>query len=68
MDRWSFHYLVSLGIAVGNTIILVVVFGLKTQDGDAFVLSLTQIRLLIGLGLVDRMFGTDWASAARTGD
>ncbi|KIM81491.1 hypothetical protein PILCRDRAFT_71905 [Piloderma croceum F 1598] len=32
MDRWSFHYLVSLGIAVGNTIILIIVFGLKSQD------------------------------------
>lgn len=34
MDRWSFHYLVSLGIAISNTILLVVVFGLKSQDGN----------------------------------
>jgi hypothetical protein len=35
-ERWSFHYLVSLGIAFSNTIVLIAVFGLKTQDGDNF--------------------------------
>jgi hypothetical protein len=34
MDRWSFHYLASLGIAASNAIALIVVFGLKSQDGD----------------------------------
>jgi len=32
MDRWSFHYLASLGIAASNTIVLIAVFGLKSQD------------------------------------
>lgn len=30
--HWSFHYLVSLGIAISNTIILITVFRFKTQD------------------------------------
>ncbi|KAG8963352.1 hypothetical protein FRC03_003113 [Tulasnella sp. 419] len=30
--RWSFHFLVSLGISVFNTVILVAVFKLKRQD------------------------------------
>ncbi|KAF7983221.1 hypothetical protein HWV62_23506 [Athelia sp. TMB] len=32
-ERWSFHYLVSLGIALLNTVILVAVFRFKSQDG-----------------------------------
>jgi len=32
LPHWSYHYLVSLGIAISNTIILVVVFRFKTQD------------------------------------
>ncbi|KIJ05092.1 Drug:H+ antiporter-1 family protein, partial [Paxillus involutus ATCC 200175] len=32
LPHWSFHYLVSLGIAVINTILLILVFGLKNQD------------------------------------
>jgi hypothetical protein len=42
MHRWSFHYLVSLGIAATNTIALIAVFGLKSQDGDtlsAYIMS-----------------------------
>ena len=31
--RWSFHYLVSLAIAISNTIFLIAVFQFKTQDG-----------------------------------
>ncbi|KAG1716833.1 hypothetical protein ID866_355 [Astraeus odoratus] len=33
LPRWSFHYLVSLGIACLNTVLLIAVFRLKTQDG-----------------------------------
>jgi hypothetical protein len=33
-ERWSFHFLVSLCIAFSNTIFLIAVFDLKTQDGD----------------------------------
>ncbi|EKM74818.1 hypothetical protein AGABI1DRAFT_132859 [Agaricus bisporus var. burnettii JB137-S8] len=32
LRQWSFHFLVSLGIAVSNIIILYIVFGFKTQD------------------------------------
>ncbi|KIJ59386.1 hypothetical protein HYDPIDRAFT_100851 [Hydnomerulius pinastri MD-312] len=32
LPHWSFHYLCSLGVAVLNTILLIVVFGLKKQD------------------------------------
>ncbi|KJA21447.1 hypothetical protein HYPSUDRAFT_67788 [Hypholoma sublateritium FD-334 SS-4] len=32
IHRWNFHFLISLGIAVSNTILLIVVFKLKTQD------------------------------------
>ncbi|KAI0052068.1 MFS general substrate transporter [Auriscalpium vulgare] len=32
LHRWSFHYLVSLGIALSNAIILIAVFRFKTQD------------------------------------
>jgi fucose permease len=31
--HWSFHYLISLGIAISNSIILATVFRFKTQDG-----------------------------------
>lgn len=34
MRHWSFHFLVSLGIAISNTIVLSAVFRLKTQDGN----------------------------------
>ncbi|KAJ7753373.1 major facilitator superfamily domain-containing protein [Mycena maculata] len=30
--HWSFHYLVSLGLAISNSILLLVVFRLRTQD------------------------------------
>lgn len=33
LRHWSFHYLVTLGIAVLNTISLSTIFGAKTQDG-----------------------------------
>ncbi|KAF8556039.1 MFS general substrate transporter [Imleria badia] len=32
LPRWSFHYLASLGIALINTVLLIVVFRLKGQD------------------------------------
>jgi hypothetical protein len=34
LRQWYFHYLVSLGMAISNTIILYAVFGFKTQDGQ----------------------------------
>nr|VWO96590.1 Major facilitator superfamily transporter [Ganoderma boninense] len=33
LHQWSFHYLTSLGVALANTIALIVVFRFKTQDG-----------------------------------
>ncbi|KAJ6627841.1 major facilitator superfamily domain-containing protein [Mycena sp. CBHHK59/15] len=32
LHHWSFHYLVSLGVAISNVILLLAVFRLKTQD------------------------------------
>ncbi|KAH7910276.1 MFS general substrate transporter [Hygrophoropsis aurantiaca] len=32
VSRWSFHYLVSLGLALFNTVLLIIVFRLKRQD------------------------------------
>ncbi|KAF9456410.1 major facilitator superfamily domain-containing protein [Collybia nuda] len=32
MRHWSFHYLISLGIAISNSIVLTTVFQFKTQD------------------------------------
>ncbi|KAI0350646.1 MFS general substrate transporter [Trametes cingulata] len=32
LSRWSFHFLVSLGIAISNTILLIAVFRFKDQD------------------------------------
>ncbi|KAH7918670.1 MFS general substrate transporter [Leucogyrophana mollusca] len=31
-SRWSFHYLASLGVAITNTVLLMIVFRLKPQD------------------------------------
>jgi len=33
LHRWSFHYLVSLGVASVNTLFLVAAFRFKSQDG-----------------------------------
>ena len=35
LRQWSFHYLASLGLALANTIALIVVFRFKTQDGPS---------------------------------
>ena len=34
LHGWSFHFLVSLGIAIVNVIFLVLVFKLSTQNGE----------------------------------
>lgn len=39
LHRWSFHYMTSLGLAIANTIVLVVVFRLKNQDGITYCTS-----------------------------
>lgn len=36
LPRWSFHFLCSCGIAVLNTLFLLVIFRGKTQDGEPF--------------------------------
>lgn len=43
-DRWSFHYLCSMGIAVLNTVSLIAVFRLKSQEG-----STIHVLLFTGL-------------------
>lgn len=32
-EKWSYHYLISLSIALTNTAVLIVAFRFKTQDG-----------------------------------
>ena len=34
MKRWSFHYLVSLGLAISNTIFLAAIFKFRRQTGQ----------------------------------
>jgi fucose permease len=34
LKHWSFHYLTSLGLSLGNLICLIIVFKLRTQDGE----------------------------------
>ena len=52
MDRWSFHYLVSLGIAVTNTIALIAIFGFKSQDGNIPILPASWTGLLTETAIV----------------
>lgn len=33
MQHWSFHYLVSLALALSNTTVLIIIFRLKSGDG-----------------------------------
>lgn len=42
LNRWSFHYLVSLGISISNAIILIFVFRFKTQNGNLAVFILRK--------------------------
>lgn len=46
LPHWSFHFLISLGIAISNTIILVAVFKLKTQDGEFRVVIILALALM----------------------
>lgn len=34
LHRWSFHYLISLALAILNTTLLVCIFKFKTQEGE----------------------------------
>ena len=68
MDWWSFHYLVSLGIAVTNTIALIAVFGFKSQDGDILFSPTSWTAVVDWTYFRDRMPGADWPSSTRTRD
>jgi fucose permease len=69
--HWSFHYLVSLGLAISNTIILFVVFRFKTQDGtflSLWVLAGTHLSIpecLIEIGQTAMEQGTSNQSTFR---
>lgn len=39
MSRWSFQYLISLGIAFLNTVVLIAVFRGKRQEGKNYMTS-----------------------------
>jgi len=47
LRHWSFHYIVSLGIAICNTLVLFLIFGIKTLDGGLiYLFPLTRASLL----------------------
>ncbi|KAK1223948.1 hypothetical protein PQX77_013169 [Marasmius sp. AFHP31] len=46
LKHWSFHYLCSLGIAFINTMLVLVIFKLKNQDGEA---SFTTLHLILAI-------------------
>ena len=48
LPHWSFHYLCSLGVAFINTVLLIAVFGLKTQDGmiSTHIINEKMVKLL----------------------
>lgn len=52
MRKWSFHYLVSLGIAITNTIALIVVFRFKRQSGKSCLKPKLLSRQLLFLQIV----------------
>ena len=45
LPRWSFHFLVSLGLSVLNSIFLIIVFRFKTQDGKIINTRQRRVRL-----------------------
>lgn len=47
MEHWSFHFLVSLGIATINTIILSAVFRMKSHNGENFLSVCCKIDKLM---------------------
>ncbi|KAG1876342.1 major facilitator superfamily domain-containing protein [Suillus subluteus] len=49
LPHWSFHYLCSLGIAFINTVLSIVVFGLKTQDGEKGTSEKSQFNQILRL-------------------
>lgn len=49
IHHWSFHFLVSLGIAISNTIVLCVVFRFKSQDGKSSAAASSFNPLIISL-------------------
>ena len=49
MTRWSFHYLVSLGLSIINTAALVSVFKFRTQEGACPLIQRLQFMFPDGL-------------------
>ena len=47
LRHWSFHYIVSLGIATCNTLVLCLIFGTKTLDGGLIYLSLDSCEFTL---------------------
>lgn len=64
LPRWSFHYLVSLGIAIANIIFLALVFGFKSQDGTCTTLVFVY-ALFRNHRIERRMPVTNWPSTRR---
>src|SRR6266550_3301361 len=57
LRHWSFHYLVSVGIAISNMAILATVFGFRTQDGKQL-----RVRTWTQTYGSNRMPRRNWAS------
>jgi fucose permease len=68
MEHWSFHYLVSLGVALSNTVVLIAVFRLKTQDGMSIPHIMSVSRTSAEQFEYSRVHGTDWSSRRRDGN
>lgn len=45
--HWYFHYLVSLGIASANTVVVSAVFRMKSHDGTLFLFWRKAVKVLI---------------------
>lgn len=59
---WSFHYLISLGIAFSNTALLIAVFRFKDQDSQSFCFSTcaSEVPVSHTYAVAHSMSSRDW--------
>jgi hypothetical protein len=61
LHRWSFYYLISVAVAMLNTVLLVCIFEFKTQDGKSIVIfSLNECIESQNVPPI-RVFRADWS-------
>ena len=65
LPRWSFHYLVSLGVALTNTVILAAVFKGKSQHGQ-FVVHFSWLQLTDAFSLLECLQSIGQATVAES--